>query len=295
VLHTVLAAVAAAVGVPTGPGIPALTPQQKAKLLVVSGQPAEPGIGGVLVQRWNRNQPRPWGALAFADQEGGRTRAFRDLPPRLDAARYTNEADAFSAGRDTARALRRVGVHVDLAPVVDASDGPLGSRLFRTQSLGVAFGRGLAAGGIGWCAKHFPGLGSTPVSTDDRPHVDGTVRPSELAGFRAAVRAGAPCVMTSNAFYDGARFRATISPSTYKLLRSLGFRGVAITDSLSIVRNAPIELWSRKAVRAGADLLLFTSAAHARRAVAALVPLAQRGELDTHVQRVLVFRRRYLR
>lgn len=101
--------------------------------------------------------------------------------------------------------------------------------------------------------------------------------------------------MTSNAFYDGARFRASISPDTYRRLRGLGFRGVAITDSLSIVRAAPVERWARQAIRAGADLLLFTSPAHARRAITALLPLARAGELDAAVTRVLAFRSRALR
>ena len=63
------------------PAVADLTPRQKAAILVVSGLPAPPGVGGVLVQRWNRDVPRPPGALVFADQEGGATRAFRDLPP----------------------------------------------------------------------------------------------------------------------------------------------------------------------------------------------------------------------
>jgi hypothetical protein len=48
-------------------------------------------------------------------------------------------------------------------------------------------------------------------------------------------------------------------------------------------------------VLAGADLVLFSSAAPARRAVDALVPLARHGVLDDHVYRVLRFRQRYLR
>jgi len=99
--------------------------------------------------------------------------------------------------------------------------------------------------------------------------------------------------MTSNAFYDGAPFRASISAPTYRLLRAQGFHGIAITDSLSIVHDAPVERWARSAVRAGADLVLFTSPAHARRAIAALVPLARRGELDVQAERVLAFRARY--
>jgi len=99
-------------------------------------------------------------------------------------------------------------------------------------------------------------------------------------------------VMVGHAFYPSlGRFRASLEPKTYRLLRSLGFDGVAITDSLSIVRAAPVERWSRQAVRAGADLLLVTSPAHAARAIGALEPLARRGELDVHVARVLRYRR----
>jgi beta-N-acetylhexosaminidase len=125
--------------------------------------------------------------------------------------------------------------------------------------------------------------------------VDARLRAREVDVFRRAARSGVPCVMTSNAFYGGAAYRASINPATYRLLRSLGFRGVAITDSLSIMRAAPVERWSRQAVRAGADLLLFTSPAFARRAIRALVPLARRGELDAAVTRVLRFRARYAR
>ena len=266
----------------------ALTPQQKAALVVVSGLPAPRGVGGVLVRRWDPTAPRPPGAVVFVDQEGGDVRAFPDAPPARPASSYRTTAEAFAAGRATRSALRRRGVDVDLAPVLDLR-GPLGSRHFRRPELGLAFARGLGDAG---CVKHFPGLGSTPISTDERPHVDGRIRAQDLAPFRAAVRAGATCVMTSNAFYDGAPYRASISPDTYRRLRAVGFDGIAITDSLSIVRTAPVERWARQAARAGADLLLFTSPAHARRAIAALVPLARNGELDASVARVLRYRSR---
>jgi beta-glucosidase-like glycosyl hydrolase len=80
-----------------------------------------------------------------------------------------------------------------------------------------------------------------------------------------------------------------IEPAVYRLLRSLGFRGVAITDSLDVVRGFAARR-AVGAVRAGADLLLFTSPASARKAIRVLTPLARRGELDAHVARVLRFR-----
>lgn len=265
----------------------ALAPQDKAALVVVSGLPAPPGVGGVLVQRWNTRSPRPKGALVFVDQEGGQVRAYGDAPPGRPASSYASAAEARAAGRATRRALRARGVHVDLAPVLDLR-GPLGSRHFRRPAFGVAFARGL---GDAACAKHFPGLGTAAISTDERPHVDAKVRARDLAPFRAAIRHGVPCVMTSNAFYDGRRSRASVDRSAYRLLRSLGFEGVAITDSLSVVRKAPVERWAPQAIRAGADLVLFTSPAHARRAIRALVPLAETGALDAHVARVLRFKR----
>jgi beta-N-acetylhexosaminidase len=287
-VHAAVAIVAA-----TQPALAEMTPRQKAALVVVSGLPAPPGVGGVLVQRWNRDAQRPSGVLVFADQEGGVTRAFRELPPARPAAAYTTETEALAAGRATGIALRRARVDVDLAPVLDSPDGPLGARQFRRASIGLAFARGLAAAGEGSCAKHFPGLGSAAVSTDDSPHVNAVLRQREVAGFRAAITAGVPCVMVDHAFYRslGPR-RASLEPATYRLLRSTGFRGVAITDSLSIVKHPPRD-WPVAAVRAGADLLLFTSPKHASAAIEKLLPLARSGELDEHVARVLRFRTRY--
>jgi beta-N-acetylhexosaminidase len=267
-----------------------LTPQQKAALVVVSGLPAPRGVGGVLVRRWDRAEPRPPRALVFVDQEGGEVRAYPDLPPKQAARAMRSKKEAFLAGSATGAALRRAHVDVNLAPVLDLPDGPLGSRQFRSPFFGVAFARGLAAAGAGTCVKHFPGLGSLPVSTDDRPYVRGTLRDRDLAPYRAAVEARIDCVMVGHGVYPslGGR-RGVLEPATYSLLRSLGFHGLAVTDSLSVVRGHAAD-WAVGAIRAGADLVLFTSSADATRAIRALTPLARAGELDEHVRRVLAFR-----
>ena len=265
-----------------------MTPQEKAEAVVVAGMPAGEGFGGVLVRAWNTDAPRPRGALVFADQEGGPVRTFRKLPPLQAASSYRTVAEARVAGAATAAALRRQGVHATFAPVLDLADGPLGSRQFARPELGVAFARGLGAAA---CVKHFPGLGSTPESTD-KARVYGVLRSADLAPFRAAIRAGVPCVMVGHAIYPrlGPR-RASLEPATYRLLRSLGFQGVAVTDSLGVLGSPYAPFWARLAVRAGADLVLTTSARDARRIVAALVPLARAGELDAALLRVLEYRR----
>jgi len=267
-----------------------LSPREKAALVVVSGLPAPRGVAGVIVRRWDRAVPRPAGALVFADQEGGAIRTFPQLPPWKAARAVRRKSEAFLSGRATGIALRQNGVQVDLAPVLDLADGPLGPREFRSPFFGVAFARGLAEGREGACAKHFPGLGPLPFSTDDKPYVRGRLRDADLAPHRAAVEAGVPCVMVGHGVYPGlGRRRAALEPAAYRLLRSLGFDGVAITDSLDVVHGRA-EAWAVAAARAGADLLLFTSGADAARAIRVLVPLARRGELDVHVARVLRFR-----
>ena len=178
--------------------VAAMTPREKAAAVVIAGMPAGPGFGGVLVRQWNTDAPRPRGSLVFADQEGGLVKSFTSLRALAGRRRqYRSAGEALRAGRETAAALRRAGVQVSFAPVLDLPDGPLGSRQFARPEYGVAFARGL---GRAACAKHFPGLGSTPLSTDEA-RVYGVLRTQDLAPFRAAIRAGVPCVMVGHAIY----------------------------------------------------------------------------------------------
>jgi beta-N-acetylhexosaminidase len=269
-----------------------LSPREKAALVVVSGLPAPRGVAGVIVREYDQDEPRPKSALVLVDQEGVGAAAFDELPPDVSAATYTSRRDAFAVGRATGRALRRAGVDVDLAPVLDLAGGPLGSRHFRAPVLGRAFARGLGAGGTAACVKHFPGLGSARVSTDESPHVQARLLGRELGAFMAAVRDGVPCVMVSHAYYRGqGQARASFEPKIYRLLRRSGFDGVAITDSVSVFGSEWAVAAARRSIRAGADLVLYTNGPDARRAIRALVPWARRGVLDEHVLRVLELRR----
>jgi len=268
--------------------VAAMTPREKAQAVVVAGMPAGDGFGGVLVRQWNTELPRPPRSLVFADQEGGLVKTLVRRAPWLAASQYRSATEAYRAGRETAAGLRGAGVHAAFAPVLDLPDGPLGSRHFARPEYGVAFARGL---GRAACVKHFPGLGSAPLSTDVA-RVHGVLRERDLAPFRAAIRAGVPCVMVSHAIYPklGSR-RASLEPATYRLLRDLGFEGVAITDSLGVFGSPYAPYWARLAIRAGADLVLTTSSRDAQRMVNALVPLARAGELDESLVRVLRYRR----
>jgi beta-N-acetylhexosaminidase len=267
-----------------------LSPREKAALVVVSGFPVPEGAAGLLVQSWSRSEHRPRNALVFVDQEGGLASTFDALPPGRPASSFANAREAFRSGRETGRALLKAGVQVDLAPVLDSADGPLGSRHFRSPAVGLAFARGLSDAGAAACPKHFPGLGTAAISTDERPHVKARLRRAELRVFRRAIEGGAPCVMVGHAEYpELGRLRASFNRSAYRLLRRGGFEGVAITDSLSVFGSDWVVRAGHLAIRAGADLLLYTNGADARRVVESLVPLARRGLLDERVARVLRF------
>src|SRR6478609_10623437 len=74
----------------------ALTPQQKAALLVVTTR--RPGIFSGAA------------GVTFADQEGGAVKALPAAPPYSPARSFTRVPDAVAAGRATARGLRAAGV-----------------------------------------------------------------------------------------------------------------------------------------------------------------------------------------
>jgi len=290
-LYALVQAVAALLAPVPTEGVQDLTPRQKAALVIVSGLPAPKGVAGVIVRSYDRQLPRPPSALVLVDQEGRWAKALDDLPPFRTASSYSREREAVAAGNATGRALRREGVDVDLAPVVDLAGGPLGSRHFRRPALALAFARGLERAGTASCAKHFPGLGSAPRSTDESPHVRARLVGREIAAFRTAWRGGVPCVMVSHAFYPRFGRRASFSLRAYRFLRGLGFQGVAITDSVSVFGSPEAVPSALKAARAGADLILFTNGRDAARAIRALIPLARRGILDDNVERVLELRR----
>ena len=273
--------------------LPTLTPREKAALVVVSGLPAPEGVAGVLVQEWSKDLPRPRRAIVFVDQEGGSASTFDELPPGAAASALRTAGVAFAAGRATGKALKAAGADVDLAPVLDLAGGPLGSRHFPHPAAGLAFARGLGAGGAAACPKHFPGLGSARISTDESTRVRARLLPAEVTAFRKAIAAGARCVMVGHAFYKhfGLKFRASFNPAAYRLLRHLGFQGVAITDSISVFGSDPAVPAAKQAIQAGADLVLLTSGPDAERVIHALVPLARSGLLDEHVRRLLAFRR----
>ena len=215
------------------------------------------------------------------DQEGGIVNRFRfpslSLSPGLLALGHTDsETDVCNAHRIMGRELRNLGIHLDFAPCLDVNNNPanpiIGVRSFgadpeQAARLGVPAIRGLREGGVAPTAKHFPGHGNT--SRDSHlalPTISSSLQEletTELPPFKAAIEAGVEAIMTAHIVFPAldAHLPATLSPAvlTGLLRQKLGYRGVIVTDSLSMRSIA--DTWgfgeaTVLSVLAGADLVL---------------------------------------
>ena len=236
--------------------------------------------------------------LVMTDQEGGEVRRLAWAPPVLAASEMTSHIVARAQGEATGRALRSVGINVDLAPVADVervSDSFLGTRSFGSDpalvaSRACAFAAGIASEGVAFTLKHFPGLGRALTDTDIQPT---TVEASQSAlreDYQAYRRCGASpsgLVMISSAIYPsltGTSQPAVLSREIYHRELPLATGGtvpLTISDDLqtpSITDQLSPE-WH--AVNAGLDLLLYAQT-EAGSAVAyrRLVSVAQSGGID---------------
>jgi beta-N-acetylhexosaminidase len=235
--------------------------------------------------------------LIAVDQEGGLVRRLAWAPPTEAPAYMSSPSVARSQASGAASALRRVGIDIDFAPVVDtpgSTSNFLGSRAFshsRTWNaqMARAFVGGLQTKGIAATAKHFPGLGLASGNTDKGRIV---IRAAAwklhqgLLPFQSAVRAGAKLVMVSTAVYpklDGSKRPAAFSSRIIDgLLRNqLGFEGVTVTDSLTAPAADRIPHTATRAMLAGSDLLIFGAESASERGYSTL--LADQGG-STHLQ-----------
>jgi beta-N-acetylhexosaminidase len=227
--------------------------------------------------------PNDAGIFVMTDDEGGGvwrlSNLLKPLPWARTMAQIMTAAQITAAATSAAKAMVKLGITMDLAPVLDidgknvwpgATDAD-GYRSFSGNGSvvavdGTAFMKGLIAGGVVPVIKHFPGLGGVSPNTDDGAASTApwaTVQKVSLPPFVAAVKAGAPALMMSNATVPGLTTGpATLSSAAYNAVRTtLNFKGLIITDSLSAGAISAVHLSvpqaSAVAVSDGAQMVLF--------------------------------------
>ena len=221
--------------------------------------------------------------MLAADQEGGLVQrlkgpGFARIPSARVQAKQSN-AELRRNAYDWGRQLKEAGIDANLAPVADVVpmsmvwvNKPIGQlrRGYgpspeRVAAKVTAFTKGMDRAGVATAVKHFPGLGRVRGNTDFVSRVVDTKTTRDdaaLAGFSAAIDAGADMVMVSSAFYNKidddhrAAFSTVIMEEM--LRKDLGFSGVVISDDLAAaaMQVLPPEQRARRFIRAGGDLLI---------------------------------------
>jgi Beta-glucosidase-related glycosidases len=148
---------------------------------------------------------------------------------------------------------KRLGVHINFAPVVDINTNPknpiIGNRSFGEDKEDVtlkslAFMKGMQQAGILANAKHFPGHGDTdsdshktlPTISFSKKRIDSI----ELYPYRRLIQDGLSSVMVAHlnvpSLEERAEFPSSISKKivTDILKRELGFKGLIFTDALNM-------------------------------------------------------------
>jgi beta-N-acetylhexosaminidase len=220
--------------------------------------------------------------LVTVDHEGGRVVMFREgvtvFPDSLALGTVGDEINARRQGEIEARELRRLGMDVNFAPVLDvlteAYSPNIGIRSYGRDPalvarLGAARIQAMQAGGLSATAKHFPGLG--PATLD--PHLKLPVIPTtwaemekiHLAPFLSAIEADVDVIMSSHPLYPNLD-PTPGTPATFSrriirehLRERLGYKGVISSDDLemgAIRELCPVGEAAVRAAAAGHDLLL---------------------------------------
>jgi beta-N-acetylhexosaminidase len=216
--------------------------------------------------------------LVYVDQEGGRVRrlkeklGFAPLPSALDLAQLPRTQAAHLL-RDSFAELVRLGIHVNLAPVVDLNTNPqnpdigVHGRSYSADATVVREMAGLVIdaareAGLGLCLKHYPGIGGASVNSHDDVMALGTPRADQLALFHelghGIVDGG---VLVSHGIvpaWDAER-PACLSPAVVRKLRR------ALPDALLVSDDLQMQGLQRRfttaqalpmAVAAGLDALI---------------------------------------
>ncbi|MEI9944061.1 MAG: glycoside hydrolase family 3 N-terminal domain-containing protein [Chitinophagaceae bacterium] len=184
---------------------------------------------------------------------GMRLDSVTKFPYQLTMGALSDEELVYRMGVAIGEQCKRLGVHVNYAPVVDINNNPknpvIGYRSFgedknKVTRFGVAYMKGMQDAGILACAKHFPGHGDVSVDSHfDLPVINKSLAQldtTELVPFKALFQAGVGSVMTAHLFVpsiDTSKNRATsISKNsvTGLLRNNLGYDGLTFTDALEM-------------------------------------------------------------
>jgi len=251
----------------------------------------EYGIGGVtffagdpkeqvkVTNEWQINSKVP--LLISIDGEWGlgmRLENTPGFPYQMTLGAVEQDTLIYLMGKEIGKQFRRMGIHMNFAPVVDINSNPanpvihlrsFGEEVGNVTQKGLAYMKGMQDAGLIAVAKHFPGHGDTdtdshktlPVIVKSKQELDSL----ELVPFKGLIREGVDGVMIAHLYIPEIENRENLASTlsekivTDLLKKELGFEGLVITDALDMkgvtkyYRPGDIEVM---AFLAGNDILL---------------------------------------
>jgi beta-glucosidase-like glycosyl hydrolase/CubicO group peptidase (beta-lactamase class C family) len=219
--------------------------------------------------------------LVAMDAEWGlgmRLTGAKDLPRSMMIGASHDTKMAYAVGAAIGQQCKRMGVHVNFAPVADINNNPnnpvIGARSYGENKiwvtrLAVAYMNGLQDNGVMACGKHFPGHGDTDADSHlDLPRIPKSLTQLdtlELYPFRQLIKAGLKTMMVAHldvpALETEQHIPTTLSKNTItNLLKTkMGFNGLVFTDALNmkgITKYFAATDINLRALQVGNDMLL---------------------------------------
>lgn len=288
--------------------VTALPPRDKlAQLLMVGVKNADDAravvanyhVGGIFIGSWTdltifdgpladiAGKAGPLPLAVSVDEEGGRVSRLKKLIGPAPSARDLGQTETVQQVHDLAlsrgQAMKKLGITVDFAPVVDVSDAPddtvIGNRSFssdpeKVTAFAGAYADGLREAGLLPVLKHFPGHGHGSGDS----HKGGVITPplgelqgNDLVPYRTLTRAKPVAVMVGHLQVPDLTGSdpASLSPAAVQLLRTgtgYGadpFDGPIFSDDLSSMAAISDRFGVSEAVlrtlQAGTDIALWVT------------------------------------
>jgi beta-glucosidase-like glycosyl hydrolase/CubicO group peptidase (beta-lactamase class C family) len=228
-----------------------------------------------------------WNALARTplfisiDAEWGlgmRLKGTLKYPLQMTLGAISDDQLVYRMGRQIGQQCRRMGIHINFAPVVDVNSNPrnpvIGMRSFgedpgRVSVLATQYMKGLQDEGVIASAKHFPGHGDSgtdshytlPVLNRSKKEM----RNVELVPFEYLIGQGVASIMVAHlavpAFDKNKKRPASLSAKLIdkQLKQKMGYDALIITDGLDmkgVTNYYPEGDIALQAFKAGNDVLL---------------------------------------
>ncbi len=209
---------------------------------------------------------------------GMRLNGTLSYPKQMALGAIQDDKLLYTMGVQIAQQLKRLGIQVNFAPVVDINNNPnnpvinirsFGEDRARVTKKGLVYMAGLQDNNVLAVAKHFPGHGDTdadshlalPIISHNRHRLDSI----ELFPFKEMINGGVGGIMIAHLNIPALDSTESL-PSTLSSLivdsllqKEMGFKGLIFTDAMNMGGIAkyfkPVDA-NIKAIMAGNDVLL---------------------------------------